>query len=170
MQHRKRTGFGQHWVKGRRFFGQDLVWRVVLNHHEQFKRLEDVLPSDKSELTAETIQRFVTLFIDRNIKLQWFERPVGVNREAFAQSCQPVIYLKISSVKIKWRQSQFTHHLSSNLQSCCHLDQLIKHKEISASQIELGLLNATEIDDWITCVQSCRVQEGCEAFISFEYT
>ena len=88
MQHRKSTGFGQHRVKGRPIFGLGSAWGVVLNHQIQFKLLEDVVSSDKSEFTVEPTQRIVMVSYDTNIEIQKFERPVRVNREACTQPCQ----------------------------------------------------------------------------------
>ena len=82
MQHRKRTGFGQHWVKSKAIFGCSLEWRDILNPHAQFKLLEDVVSSDKSELTAETTQRIVIVSYKSNIENQWLECPAQVNGEA----------------------------------------------------------------------------------------
>ena len=89
MQHRKSTGFGQHRVKSRPIFGLSSAWEVVLNHHVQFKLLEDVVSGDKFEFTVESTQRIVIVTYDNNIEIQKFERPAGVtNREACAQACQ----------------------------------------------------------------------------------
>ena len=88
MQHRKPTGFGQQWVKGRPIFGVDLERRLVQKHHVQFKYLDDVVSSEKSEFMFDPTQKIAIVSFDIKTELQWFERPIRIKSEAWAQSCQ----------------------------------------------------------------------------------